>query len=101
MQNDVVYLFVFVLCIQAVIVLEVVGVTAHPMVEDIAIKLVFANAMLNPIFYGLCRRNYRKGYDYVSQLFCYRITCGCIKKPGGECALQLALPLLGEVLGEP
>ena len=64
--------------------LWLLGVSVKDGIQDAALKVVFFNAALNPIFHGLCRRNYRKGYDYLTQLFCYRATCGFFSKPGGK-----------------
>ena len=50
---------------------------------DIGVKLVFLNVALNPVFYGLCRNNYRKGYNYVLHLVVHYLSCGIIHKPGG------------------
>jgi hypothetical protein len=49
-----------------------------------ALKFVYINAMVNPIFYGICRKNYRKGYSYVAAMLAHFITCGCLDKPGGK-----------------
>ena len=60
------------------------NIKVHPLIIDVSLKLIFANAFLNPIFYGLCRSNYRKGYVYVAQMACSVLTCGIvIEKPGG------------------
>ena len=60
------------------------NIKVHALIIDVSLKLIFANAFLNPIFYGLCRSNYRKGYVYVAQMACSVLTCGIvIEKPGG------------------
>ncbi len=51
---------------------------------DIGVKLVFSNIILNPIFYGVCRSNYRKGYGYVLHMFAHYLFCGLVKRPGGK-----------------
>ena len=69
---------------QVVLILSLANVTINQVVDDVALKLVFANAMLNPVFYGLCRKNYRKGYSYITQLFFHYLSCGVVDKPGGK-----------------
>ncbi len=50
---------------------------------DVSVKLVFTNVILNPVFYGLCRSNYRKGYLYVIHLVGHYVSCGLLGRPGG------------------
>ena len=63
-------------------------------VKDVALRLVLSNVVLNPIFHGLCRKNYRKGYRYVIALLCHYLTCRLVKKPGGEQLSMLYLAIL-------
>ena len=58
--------------------------SVHDIAFDIAVKLVFSNIILNPVFYGLCRSNYRKGYEYVLHMIVHFLFCGLVKKPGGR-----------------
>ena len=60
-----------------------VNVAVCPIVEDLALKLIFANALLNPLFHGLCRAKYRKGYVYMSHSLLHCICFPCVDKPGG------------------
>lgn len=70
---------------QVINILKFSGIEVPNLAVDIALKMIFANAFFNPIFYGLCRSNYRKGYMYVGQMLCCVITCGvAISLPGGE-----------------
>lgn len=69
---------------KTLIVLSLADISMSPILEDLSLKLIFLNAVINPLFYGLCRKNYRKGYDFVTQSFCHYLSLGCIEKPGGK-----------------
>ncbi|XP_022095990.1 C-C chemokine receptor type 5-like isoform X2 [Acanthaster planci] len=49
--------------------------------EDLAIRVLFANTLLNPVVYGLFNRTYRKAYVYFIRKLLYYALCGKIKKP--------------------
>ena len=51
--------------------------------KDFAAKVVLVNVVLNPIFYGLCRKNYRKGYRYTGLILGHYLFCGIVDKPIG------------------
>lgn len=56
----------------------------HPFIEDIVIKLVFANCCINPILYGLFNGNFRRAYVYYMRMLAFYFTCKMTKKPAGE-----------------
>jgi len=47
-------------------------------------KLVFANACINPILYGVFNANFRKAYVYYLKMLGYYLTCKTTKKPVGK-----------------
>ncbi|XP_067930097.1 D(2) dopamine receptor-like [Watersipora subatra] len=56
----------------------------HPLIVDISMKLVFANACLNPILYGLFNANFRKAYVYYIKIICFYLSCKSTEKPDGK-----------------
>ncbi|ELU11884.1 hypothetical protein CAPTEDRAFT_192914 [Capitella teleta] len=69
---------------QIVQVLSATGMAISNSARNAALKLVYCNAMINPIFYGMCRKNYRKGYRYVAAMTAHVVSCGCLNKPGDD-----------------
>ena len=59
-------------------------IRVHPLIVDISIKLVFANACINPILYGLFNANFRKAYVYYIKMLCFYLTCRMTSRPDGK-----------------
>lgn len=56
----------------------------HPLILDISIKLVFANACINPILYGVFNANFRKAYVYYIKMLTFYMTCKRSERPDGK-----------------
>jgi len=82
LQVVLVYQVVFVF--QVVIVMSMAGAAVNAVLEDLAVRCIFLNAVCNPVFYGLSRRNYRQGYNYITQACCHVISCGFVQSPPGK-----------------
>ncbi|XP_038060828.1 trace amine-associated receptor 9-like isoform X2 [Patiria miniata] len=63
------------------IVLHQTNLLYSEFAEDLAIRILFANTLLNPVIYGLFNRTYRKAYIYFVRKLLYFALCGKIKKP--------------------
>ena len=59
-------------------------IRVHPLIVDISIKLVFANACINPILYGLFNANFRKAYIYYVKMLCFYLMCRMTSRPDGK-----------------
>ncbi|XP_067932955.1 tyramine receptor Ser-2-like [Watersipora subatra] len=55
--------------------------SVHPFLEDIVMKLVFANCCINPLLYGVFNANFRKAYLYYTRMLAFYVTCKMTKKP--------------------
>lgn len=53
----------------------------HPLIEDIVIKLVFANCCINPILYGVFNANFRRAYVYYLRMLGFYFTCKLTSRP--------------------
>jgi len=65
----------------------------QPIYEDIAVKLVFANAAINPILYGVFNANYRRAYLYYAKLLGFILSCKMTGKPRPQRRRSSAYPM--------
>ncbi|XP_071960337.1 5-hydroxytryptamine receptor 4-like [Antedon mediterranea] len=63
------------------IILTQIEKPADPEVTVVALRLLFANAFINPVIYACFNATYRRGFLYFTKLFLYYISCTCFSKP--------------------
>ncbi|XP_071809152.1 G-protein coupled receptor 52-like isoform X2 [Asterias amurensis] len=71
------------------IVLNQYGVFYNELLEDLSIRVLFTNTILNPAIYGLFNKTYRHGYIYFVRRLLYFALCRLIKKPKDKKILYL------------
>ncbi|XP_033647837.1 muscarinic acetylcholine receptor M3-like isoform X2 [Asterias rubens] len=71
------------------IVLNQYGVFYNELMEDLSIRVLFTNTILNPAIYGLFNKTYRHGYIYFVRRLLYFALCRLIKKPKDKKILYL------------